>query len=207
MHVSVAQTNDEAVMVTVTSRTSSSALRNQVFEVCARSAKEPEVPDLGEIMRKAGKRALGGGIPGAAAMGIQVLSLMWLRTTVNYQYRYGMSTTQALVQALPMWPAPRPPRDPSRKRPAGDGSSRPQGVVRKKKRLAPASRSCLACTKGKHSAHTCGVRGKAIMELLKEQKGGGAAQPGENGLVCLPAGEGNAEGAGPSDGGNAGGGS
>lgn len=29
-------------------------------------------------------------------MGIQVLSLMWLRTTVNYQYRYGMSTTQAL---------------------------------------------------------------------------------------------------------------
>jgi hypothetical protein len=96
MHVSVAQTNDEAVMVTVTSRTSSSALRNPVFEVCARSAKEPEVPDLGEIMRKAGKRALGGGIPGAAAMGIQVLSLMWLRTTVNYQYRYGMSTTQAL---------------------------------------------------------------------------------------------------------------
>jgi hypothetical protein len=52
--------------------------------------------DLGEILRKAGKRALGGGIPGAAAMGIQVLSLMWLRTTVNYQYRYGMTTTQAL---------------------------------------------------------------------------------------------------------------
>lgn len=52
--------------------------------------------NIGDILRKAGKKALGGGIPGAAAMGIQVLSLMWLRTTVNYQYRYGMSTTQAL---------------------------------------------------------------------------------------------------------------
>lgn len=29
-------------------------------------------------------------------MGIQVLSLMWMRTTINYQYRYGLSTTQAL---------------------------------------------------------------------------------------------------------------
>ncbi len=30
-----------------------------------------------------------------AAMGIQVLSLMWLRTTVNYQYRHGSSMTTA----------------------------------------------------------------------------------------------------------------
>lgn len=29
-------------------------------------------------------------------MGIQVLSLMWLRTTMNYQYRYGTNTTTAL---------------------------------------------------------------------------------------------------------------
>ena len=35
--------------------------------------------------RKSGDRALGGGLPGASAMAIQVLSLMWLRTTVNYQ--------------------------------------------------------------------------------------------------------------------------
>lgn len=32
------------------------------------------------------KDAIGGGIPGAAAMGVQVLSLMWLRTVLNYQY-------------------------------------------------------------------------------------------------------------------------
>lgn len=47
------------------------------------TTKEP----LGETLKKAGKRALGGGLPGAAAMGVQVLSLMWLRTTVNYQVR------------------------------------------------------------------------------------------------------------------------
>lgn len=52
--------------------------------------------DFAEILKKSGKRALGGGLPGAAAMGIQVVSLMWLRTTMNYQYRYGTSTTDAL---------------------------------------------------------------------------------------------------------------
>lgn len=55
-----------------------------------------EQEPLSEVLKKAGKRALGGGIPGAAAMGIQVVSLMWLRTTVNYQYRYGTSTLTAL---------------------------------------------------------------------------------------------------------------
>lgn len=49
-----------------------------------------------EIRQKAVKRATGGGIAGASAMGIQVVSLMWLRTTMNYQYRNGTTTTQAL---------------------------------------------------------------------------------------------------------------
>ena len=49
-----------------------------------------------------------------------------------------------------------------RKSPGG-GTSHKAGAApaRKRKRLAPASNSCLACTKGKHCAHTCGVRGKA----------------------------------------------
>ncbi|KAL6768654.1 hypothetical protein ACKKBF_B11610 [Auxenochlorella protothecoides x Auxenochlorella symbiontica] len=55
-----------------------------------------EATPLSQVLRNAGKKALGGGIPGAAAMGIQVVSLMWLRTTVNYQYRYGMTTTAAM---------------------------------------------------------------------------------------------------------------
>lgn len=52
--------------------------------------------DNHDIIKKSLNRALGGGLSGAAAMGIQVSSLMWLRTTMNYQYRYGTSTTQAL---------------------------------------------------------------------------------------------------------------
>lgn len=59
-------------------------LRNLVPAV-AYQAKE--AAPLSEVLKNAGKRALGGGIPGAAAMAIQVVSLMWLRTTVNYQYR------------------------------------------------------------------------------------------------------------------------
>lgn len=51
--------------------------------------------DWTEIREKAIKRAAGGGIAGASAMVIQVCSLMWMRTTMNYQYRYGTTTTQA----------------------------------------------------------------------------------------------------------------
>jgi len=46
-------------------------------------------------MKKALNRALGGGIAGAMAMGFQVCSLMWMRTTMNYQYRYGTTTKEA----------------------------------------------------------------------------------------------------------------
>jgi len=52
--------------------------------------------DVGAIIRKAGERALEGGLAGAAAMGINVVTLMWMRTTINYQYRNGGGTTAAL---------------------------------------------------------------------------------------------------------------
>lgn len=42
-----------------------------------------------EALAKAKKDALRGGLPGMVAMAAQVLSLMWLRTAVNYQYRHG----------------------------------------------------------------------------------------------------------------------
>jgi len=42
------------------------------------------------------KNAIGGGISGAAAMVLQVLTLMPLRTVMNYQYRYGATTTEAI---------------------------------------------------------------------------------------------------------------
>jgi hypothetical protein len=41
--------------------------------------------DLGEALKK----AAGGGLAGALAMILQVLTLMPLRTIMNYQYRYG----------------------------------------------------------------------------------------------------------------------
>ncbi|THH32736.1 hypothetical protein EUX98_g1444 [Antrodiella citrinella] len=47
--------------------------------------------DLGKAL----KSALGGGLSGAAAMVLQVLTLMPIRTVMNYQYRYGTSTMAA----------------------------------------------------------------------------------------------------------------
>lgn len=55
--------------------------------------------DFKSILNNSAKKALGGGVAGASAMGCQVLSLMWLRTTMNYQYRYGTSTKTA-IQSL-----------------------------------------------------------------------------------------------------------
>ena len=51
--------------------------------------------DAWGVFQKAMRRAGEGGIAGAAAMGINVCALMWIRTTINYQYRYGTSTTVA----------------------------------------------------------------------------------------------------------------
>lgn len=48
-----------------------------------------------EVLNKALKRALGGGLAGATAMVMQVSCLMWMRTTMNYQYRYGTTTMEA----------------------------------------------------------------------------------------------------------------
>lgn len=51
---------------------------------------------LSETLKKAAWKASGGGIAGAGAMFINVGTLMWMRTTVNFQYRYGMTTLEAL---------------------------------------------------------------------------------------------------------------
>merc|ERR1719201_951965 len=56
------------------------------------SEKQP----LSVTLKNAAYKAAGGGIAGAAAMFVNVGTLMWMRTTVNFQYRYGMSTIEAL---------------------------------------------------------------------------------------------------------------
>lgn len=62
-------------------------------ELAAVAAASVDVP---AILSKAGRAALGGGASGAAASAVQVLALMWMRTTINYQYRNGGSAAQAL---------------------------------------------------------------------------------------------------------------
>ena len=49
-----------------------------------------------DIVTDSLRKALGGGLTGAAAMSVQVVTLMWMRTTVAYQYRYGSTTSEAL---------------------------------------------------------------------------------------------------------------
>lgn len=49
-----------------------------------------------ELINESLKRALGGGTAGTIAMGTQVISLMWLRTTVNYQYKNGTTFKDTL---------------------------------------------------------------------------------------------------------------
>ena len=41
------------------------------------------------IIDRSFKKAIGGGLSGSIAMFFQISTLMWLRTTMNYQYRYG----------------------------------------------------------------------------------------------------------------------
>ena len=49
-----------------------------------------------DILGRACKRALGGGLPGAFAMVINVFTMMWLRTTINYQHRFGCTMQEAM---------------------------------------------------------------------------------------------------------------
>lgn len=49
-----------------------------------------------DILNKAYNRAIGGGLAGSSAMIIQITSLMWLRTTMNYQYKNGGKFSQSV---------------------------------------------------------------------------------------------------------------
>lgn len=55
-----------------------------------------EEDSVAHPLRFAVTKAVEGGTSGAMAMTIQVGTLMWMRTTMNYQYRYGTTTTVAM---------------------------------------------------------------------------------------------------------------
>ena len=59
--------------------------------------------DWNEILQKAKNRALGSGGAGATAMVIQVCSLMWMRTIMNYQVN-NFSISSWLPNELPLVP-------------------------------------------------------------------------------------------------------
>jgi len=76
--------------VTYTNATTSSSIKRKDTSSIRKGS-------LTEILTKAGKRGIGGGIPGAIAGVVQVFTLMWLRTVINYQCRYGTSFVQAFA--------------------------------------------------------------------------------------------------------------
>ena len=52
--------------------------------------------DIVKVLQKAKDKALRGGLMGMAAMFINVFALMWMRTTINFQYAKGMTMFGAL---------------------------------------------------------------------------------------------------------------
>lgn len=52
-------------------------------------------------------KAFNAGLSGASAMSINVMSLMWMRTTINYQYRHGSTMTNAFTNLYKQGGIPR----------------------------------------------------------------------------------------------------
>ena len=71
-----------------------SPIEHQLKTIKAAQAERPK--DTMSILKAASDRALSGGLAGAGAMVVQVSTLMWMRTVMNYQYRHGYTTTQAI---------------------------------------------------------------------------------------------------------------
>ena len=84
-----------AVLVADAEKAAAEGGGEQQSSVAAAAASAGKV-DVEAILQKSAKRALGGGKAGASAAVVQVLSLMWLRTAMNYQYRYGGDLTSSL---------------------------------------------------------------------------------------------------------------
>lgn len=79
-------------------KTPTSARSSRAISASAAKTKEAVAPPkLSDTLKSAAVKALGGGIAGALAMVVQVVALMWMRTTINYQHAKGMSTMEALT--------------------------------------------------------------------------------------------------------------
>lgn len=56
----------------------------------------PQELSVGQVLREASGAALRGGLAGAASQALSVGLLMWMRTIMNYQYRFGGSFRDVL---------------------------------------------------------------------------------------------------------------
>jgi Mitochondrial carrier protein len=82
---------------------SRSLVRKSISEEAPARPQKPQdeaTLTLNQIFVRAGRRGLGGGVPGAIAGVVQVVTLMWLRTIMSYQSRYGGTFLQALRTLL-----------------------------------------------------------------------------------------------------------
>eukprot|EP00984_Skeletonema_dohrnii_P010469 scaffold4071_cov155-Skeletonema_dohrnii-CCMP3373.AAC.1 len=87
-----------AASVLAVSENASAATDDKTSNLVASAAADAPAIDTKAIFNKAAKKALGGGKAGAAAAVVQVLTLMWLRTAMNYQYRYGGTLGSSLKE-------------------------------------------------------------------------------------------------------------
>jgi len=78
-------------------------IQKQIIKVEGQSAASASAPKLQqeeshfkEVLRSSASHALGGGVAGGTAMVLQVSTMMWLRTAMNYQYRHGIGMMQAM---------------------------------------------------------------------------------------------------------------
>jgi len=92
------QFNRRAFLTTTTATIISTSTAVTLFqpEAAQAASTTSEPTTINEIFAKASKKALSGGKAGASASIVQVLSLMWLRTSMNYQYRYGGTLNSSL---------------------------------------------------------------------------------------------------------------
>jgi len=87
-----------AAVAVVTPTSNPSVAKANEIELSSETLSEAAAAkvDWEGIFNKSKKRALGGGKAGASAAVVQVCSLMWLRTAMNYQYRYGGNLASSL---------------------------------------------------------------------------------------------------------------
>ena len=74
-------------MSTPETNTASSPTQAAAAEAAAPRRKSRELTSS-EVLKKASGAAFRGGLAGASDQAINVMTLMWMRTVMNYQYRY-----------------------------------------------------------------------------------------------------------------------